>query len=83
MEDGSILGVGEVEESQNQGTECDAEDSTPRVQYVREDGTVIPEEELQGLGHSAVNLLAAAVNMVQSQGGTSTSQLGTCQLFPS
>ncbi|XP_069703977.1 uncharacterized protein [Periplaneta americana] len=34
----------------------------PRVQYVREDGTVIPESELQEL--SPVNLLAAAVNMV-------------------
>jgi hypothetical protein len=32
------------------------------VQYVREDGSIIPEDELQEV--SPVNLLAAAVNMV-------------------
>ncbi|XP_046388306.1 zinc finger protein 628-like [Ischnura elegans] len=74
MEDGSILAVAEGEDSQTQ-VESEEVDSTPRVQYVREDGTLIPEEELQGLGPSAVNLLAAAVNMVHSQGNTaSTSQ---------
>jgi hypothetical protein len=40
----------------------DLEGPSPKVQYVREDGSVIPEDELQEL--SPVNLLAAAVNMV-------------------
>jgi hypothetical protein len=38
------------------------EGRSPKVQYVREDGSVIPEDELQEL--SPVNLLAAAVNVV-------------------
>jgi len=38
------------------------EEPSPKVQYVREDGSVIPEDELQEL--SPVNLLAAAVNVV-------------------
>jgi len=40
----------------------DLEEPSPKVQYVREDGSVIPEDELQEL--SPVNLLAAAVNVV-------------------
>ncbi|XP_071454990.1 uncharacterized protein [Hetaerina americana] len=71
IEESSILAVADGEDSQTQA-ENEEVDNTPRVQYVREDGTLIPEEELQGLGHSAVNLLAAAVNMVQSQGNSTT-----------
>jgi hypothetical protein len=44
------------------------EGTSPKVQYVREDGSVIPEDELQEL--SPVNLLAAAVSMVD-RGGSS------------
>ena len=44
----------------------ESEGSAPIVQYVREDGSVIPEDELQEL--SPVNLLAAAVNMVHRDG---------------
>jgi hypothetical protein len=44
----------------------DLEGPSPKVQYVREDGSVIPEDELQEL--SPVNLLAAAVNMVHRDG---------------
>ncbi|PNF39054.1 hypothetical protein B7P43_G04856 [Cryptotermes secundus] len=49
----------------------DLEGPSPKVQYVREDGSVIPEDELQEL--SPVNLLAAAVNMVDRGGANETS----------
>lgn len=44
----------------------DLEGPSPKVQYVREDGSIIPEDELQEL--SPVNLLASAVNMVHRDG---------------
>jgi hypothetical protein len=46
----------------------DLEGPSPKVQYVREDGSVIPEDELQEL--SPVNLLAAAVGMVRRDGSS-------------
>jgi hypothetical protein len=49
----------------------DLEGPSPKVQYVREDGSVIPEDELQEL--SPVNLLAAAVNMVDKGGSSEPS----------
>jgi hypothetical protein len=49
----------------------DLEGPSPKVQYVREDGSVIPEDELQEL--SPVSLLAAAVNMVDRDGASKPS----------
>lgn len=50
----------------------EAGEENHRVTYVREDGTVISEEELAGL--NPVNLLAAAVNLQQQQPGNQASQ---------
>jgi hypothetical protein len=52
----------------------EAEDNQ-RVTYVREDGSIIPEEELAEM--NPVNLLAAAVNMAQQQPGNQASQSKT------
>ncbi|KAF4525663.1 hypothetical protein B566_EDAN001264 [Ephemera danica] len=53
--------------------ECMEEESASRrITYVREDGTIIPEEELADL--NPVNLLAAAVNLAQQQPDNQASQ---------
>jgi hypothetical protein len=50
----------------------DDEIASQGITYIREDGSIIPEEELAEM--NPVNLLAAAVNLAQQQPGNQASQ---------